>query len=99
MTPGKGVLSIGPIVNGVCSPSDRCIMANIPIEAKGQGWSPITRESRSLAEADQLCPVCGKLITHASWAVIPWPYWSAANRDPTTNFRPHELVFKPRSSA
>jgi len=83
-------------------------MANIPIEAKGQGLgrnsfrpnSPITRESRSLAEVErqeQLCPVCGKPITHASWAVIPWPYWSAANRG-HANFRPHELVFKPRTA-
>ena len=76
-------------------------MANISIEAKGQEQFPITAESRSLAEVEkqeQLCPVCGKPITHASWVVIPWPYWSDANRDPTTNFRPHELVFKPRTA-
>ena len=69
-------------------------MANIPIEAKGQEPSPITRESRSLAEVEQLCPVCGKLITHDSYAAVPWPYWSAANRNATVNFRPRELVFK-----
>ena len=73
-------------------------MANIPIEAKGQGRFPITSKCRSLAEVEQqLCPVCRKPITHASWAVIPWPRWSVDNRV-EADFRPHELVFKPRSS-
>ena len=54
----------------------------------------ITTETRSLAEVEQYCEVCGKLITPATSAAVRWPQWSHDNRAPA-DFRPHELHFAP----
>ena len=54
--------------------------------------SPITVDSRSLAEVEPLCPVCGKPINAATYQSVRWPQWSIDNRL-SVDFRPHELRF------
>jgi len=67
----------------------------MPIPPEKQ--SPVTTQTRSLAEVEPLCPICGKPIPTANrhgavYCAARWPQWSHDNRI-EADFRPYELRF------